>query len=110
MMAQQRQGTLFILLSVVGYSFFPIWVSAIQDSGLQPLDIAFWRFLFAVPLFWLVVAALRLPAPEKPLPRLQLLGMGTLLTVSALVAFLGLERIPASTFIVFFTPIQRWWQ
>jgi drug/metabolite transporter (DMT)-like permease len=102
MIAQQRQGTIFIFLSVIGYSFFPIWVKAIQDSGLQPLDIAFWRFLFAVPVFWLLVAATRLPAPEKPLPRLQLLGMGTLLTVSALLAFLGLQRIPASTFIVIF--------
>jgi drug/metabolite transporter (DMT)-like permease len=53
-------------------------------------------------VFWLLVAATRLPAPEKPLPRLQLLGMGTLLTASALLAFLGLQRIPASTFIVIF--------
>lgn len=102
MIAQQRQGTIFILLSVTGYSFFPVWVKTIQDSGLQPLDIAFWRFLFAVPVFWLLVAATRMPAPEKPLPRIQLLGMGTLLTASALLAFLGLQRIPTSTFIVFF--------
>jgi drug/metabolite transporter (DMT)-like permease len=33
---------------------------------------------------------------------MQLLAMGTLLTASALLAFLGLERIPASTFIVIF--------
>ncbi len=102
MIASQRQGTTFILLSVVGYSFFSIWVKSIQAAGLGPLDIAFWRFLFAAPVFWLLIKALRVPAPEKPLPRVKLLAMGTLLTAAALLAFLGLERVPASTFIVLF--------
>ena len=102
MPASQRQGTIFILLSVTGYSFFPIWVKTIQAAGLGPLDIAFWRFLFAVPVFWLLVKGLRVPTSDNPLPRVRLLGMGTLLTAAALLAFLGLERIPASTFIVLF--------
>jgi drug/metabolite transporter (DMT)-like permease len=102
MPASQRQGTTYILLSVAGYSFFSIWVKSIQAAGLEPLDIAFWRFLFAAPVFWLLIKALRVPAPDKPLPRVRLLGMGTLLTAAALLAFLGLERVPASTFIVLF--------
>ena len=102
MIASQRQGTTFILLSVTGYSFFSIWVKSIQAAGLGPLDIAFWRFLFAVPAFWLLVKALHVPPPENPLPRVRLLAMGTLLTAAALLAFLGLERVPASTFIVLF--------
>jgi len=120
MSAAQRQGTLFIFLSVVGYSFFPIWIRSIQNAGMGALDIAFWRFMIAVPVFWLVIALVErrsaLPLPEfgegvrprrpggrgKSLPHVRLLGMGTLLTAAALLAFLGLERIPASTFIVLF--------
>jgi drug/metabolite transporter (DMT)-like permease len=101
-LSNQQRGTLFIVLSATAYSFFSLWVKNLQAAELGPLDIAFWRFLFAVPAFWLVVAALRLPATEKPLPRAQLLGMGILLTGSTLLAFLGLEKLPASTFIVLF--------
>lgn len=100
--SSQSGGTLYILLSAAGYSIFVVWVKNIQATGLGPLDIGFWRFLFAAPVFWLVVWALRQPPPSRALPRLGLIGMGCFLTLAALTAFAGLERIPASTFIVLF--------
>lgn len=98
----QRDGTIYILLSSAGYSFFAIWVKHIQGTGLGALDIGFWRFLMAVPLFWLIVVLRRTPPPNRPLPRLGLLAMGFFLAMAALTAFFGLERVPANTFIVLF--------
>lgn len=98
----QRDGAIFILLSVVGYSFLPIWVKQIQASGLGSLDIAILRFAFATPIFWLIIRARRLPKPDKPLPRRALLGMGSLLALAALTGFWGLERLPAGTLVVLF--------
>ncbi|NWG15469.1 MAG: DMT family transporter [Chloroflexi bacterium] len=98
----QRDGTIFILLSATGYSFFAVWVKNIQTTGLGPLDIGFWRFLIAAPLFWLVVFLRRTPPAQRPLPRLGLLVMGFFLALAALTAFFGLELIPANTFIVLF--------
>jgi drug/metabolite transporter (DMT)-like permease len=98
----QRNGALFILLSVTGYSLIPIWVKNIQATGLDSLHIAFWRFAFAVPLFWLLIVTRRLPLPGKPLPRGALALSGTLIGLSAITGFWGLERLPAGTFVVLF--------
>lgn len=97
----QRDGMIFMLLSAGGYSFFPVWVKQLQTT-LGPLDIGFWRFLVAVPLFWLMVMLLRAPQPNHPLPRRGLVVMGFFLALAALSAFFGLERIPANTYIVLF--------
>lgn len=98
----QRDGMIYILSAAAGYSFFPVWVTNIQGTGLGALDIGFWRFLMAVPLFWLIVTLRRTPPPNRPLPRLGLMVMGFFLAMAALTAFFGLERIPANTFIVLF--------
>ncbi len=97
-----RRGVVYMLLAAVGYSFFSIWVKAVQAAGMTPLDIALWRFLLAAPLFWLALRLLRLPPPERRLPRLKLLGVGTFIALAALSAFTGLQYLPASTFIVLF--------
>ena len=102
MSERQSSGTTFLILSAAGYSFFAVWVKNIQATGLSPLDIGFWRFLIAVPLFWLIVTLRRAPLPNHPLPRRGLLLMGLFLALAALSAFFGLERIPANTFIVLF--------
>jgi drug/metabolite transporter (DMT)-like permease len=102
MLQHSRSGALFIFLSVIGYSLLPIWVKNIQSSGMQPIDIATWRFLFAAPIFWLIIYARRMPRPDKPLPRLRLMGMGMLLSTAALLTFFGLRIMPASTFVVLF--------
>jgi drug/metabolite transporter (DMT)-like permease len=104
----QRDGVLYILLSVTGYSVLPVLVKQIQATGLASLDIATWRFIFAAPLFWLFVfASQRLSSPveaktHRPLPRVKLLLLGALLAVAALTAFFGLESLSAGTFVILF--------
>jgi drug/metabolite transporter (DMT)-like permease len=101
----QRDGLIFVLIAVSGYSFLPVFTNKLFDTGLEPLDIAFWRFLIAAPLFWMVALRRERPSPLRganPLPWRKLLALGTLMGVAATSAFMGLQRIPASTFVVLF--------
>lgn len=99
---EQRVGLFFVFLAICGYAVLPILVKQIQAAGMPPMDIAIWRFLFAVPSFWLVIYARRMPASARPLPRVALLGLGVLLAGAAITAFFGLERVPASTYVFLF--------
>ncbi len=98
----QRDGLIFVVIAAAGYSCLPILVKFIRDAGLPPLDIATWRFTFAMPIFWLMIVLRRSPAPAKPLPRAGLLALGVLFTSATITAFWGLERLPAGTFIILF--------
>lgn len=98
----ERDGILLILASVISYSILPVFIKGIQNAGLGALDIATWRFALAAPLVWLIVSALRLPLGDKPLPRLKLLGMGTLLAAAAVATFFGFERVSVGTYVVLF--------
>lgn len=98
----EREGFIYIGLSIVGYAFLPIFVRLLQQAGMHPLDIATWRFAFAAPALWLLLAALRRPAPAYRLPRLRLLLLGALLALAALSAFFGLERLPAGVYVLLF--------
>ena len=107
----QRIGILYVVLMVMGYSFFPVFTKTLLARGVEPFDIAFWRYLFTVPVFWLLVYVRRQrrSAPtmqrqpqRQPLPRLRLLLIGTLFAGEAVTALFGLDRIPAGTFVVLF--------
>ncbi len=99
----QRRGILYVILMVTGYSFFPVFSKHLLALGVEPFDIAFWRFLLTVPLFWLlVVARKQRRKSSQPLQRLRLLLTGTLFAGEALTALLGLDRLPAGTFVVLF--------
>ena len=102
----RRDGIIFIFASVTGYSFLPVFTKNLLARGLEPLDIAVWRYLFTVPIFWLIVIGRdrrgKRAGASKPLPRLRVLGMGVLLGFAALTAFFGLERMPSGTFVVLF--------
>ncbi len=102
MSRDERDGILLVLASVTGYSILPVFIKGLQLAGLGPLDIATWRFALAVPLIWLIVPLLRLPAGDKPLPRLKLMLMGAILAVAAVATFYGFERVPVGTFVVLF--------
>ncbi|MFN8378374.1 MAG: DMT family transporter [Anaerolineae bacterium] len=101
-------GLVAMLLAVSGYSFLPVFTAKLLDLGVQPADIALWRYVLTVPVFWVLAwftarrsrAQGRLPAP--PLPRVRLMLIGILLAVAALCAFFGLQRIPAGTYVVIF--------
>jgi drug/metabolite transporter (DMT)-like permease len=104
MSRNERDGALFILLSVTGYALLPVWVKSVQAAGLSSLDVATWRFALAVPIFWLLVRLTRhtAPASGKRLPRFRLLAMGTIFAVAAVAAFWGFERLPVGTYVVLF--------
>ncbi|MBZ0295799.1 MAG: DMT family transporter [Anaerolineae bacterium] len=97
-----RKGVLFVLLSAVGYSLLPTFVKHIEAMGMTPLDIAAWRFAFAMPVLWLLVILRRRTPPANPLPRRRIMGLGVLMAAAALTAFFGLERLPSSTMVVLF--------
>src|SRR5664279_2392699 len=99
----RRDGIIWIALSVFGYSCLPVFTKNLYARGVAPLDIAVWRYLFTVPVFWLIVFARgKRPAAAKPLPRLRVMLMGMLLGFAALAAFFGLQDLPSGTFSVLF--------
>lgn len=104
MSRNERDGALFILLSVTGYALLPVWVKTVQAAGLNSLDVATWRFGLAVPIIWLLVwlTGQTARASSKRLPRSRLLAMGTIFAVAAVAAFWGFERLPAGTYVVLF--------
>lgn len=124
----QREGLLLVLLSALGYSLFPIftknllavnveplawagWQTAllgdslmtthISQAGLAPLDLALFRFIIATLLFW-GFALRQSVSPGESLPRLQLLLTGVLVFTAAVTAFIGLQFIPASVYVLLF--------
>ena len=74
-------------------------------SSFEPMDIAIWRMLFAVPLIWALALWSRRRSPRKfqsDAPVRPALLIGAMLSVAVLCAFFGLERLPGSTYIVLF--------
>lgn len=98
----QRDGLLLLLLSALGYSFLPVIANWLETTGIAPLDVVIWRYIFATLLIWLIIVARRAPPPVKPLPRLSLLMAGLFFALAALAAFFGLRLIPAGMFVVLF--------
>lgn len=101
----QRFGYLMILASAGGFAFLPTLTRSIYAvSDFQPYDIALWRFLLATPIVWILLQFWppARQANRTNMERIKLLLSGTLYAMAALSAFVGLERTPASTFVVLF--------
>lgn len=99
-------GLLAMLISVTGYSFLPVFTAKLLDLGVEPVEIALWRYVLTVPVFWGIALSVgwrgRSTGESSRLPRVRLILLGTLLAVAALTAFFGLQRIPAGTYVVIF--------
>lgn len=107
MTTDQRIGLFLILIASAGYAIMPTLVKTIYaNSSFEPMDIALWRFIIATPLTWILVVARRWLMPSSQMRgRLPIRGamiLGFILALAALSAFFGLERLPASTFVVLF--------
>jgi drug/metabolite transporter (DMT)-like permease len=104
MQRTQRDGVILIVLAVVGYSCLSIFTKKLFARGVEPLDIAFWRFAFAALIYWVLVfvRTRRSTVSPQPLPRLKLILLGSLFAGEAMVAFFGWERLSAGTFTVLF--------
>lgn len=104
--SQSRQGLLLIIMAGLGYAFLPTITRLIYaNSALTPTDIGIWRFIFATPVIWLVLAGRnrgQTPLFALPLPFWKLFLLGFLYAVAAVSAFAGLQYISASVYIVLF--------
>lgn len=103
MLSDRQQGLLFVLAASAGYSMLPVFTKSIYAvATLEPLDVAVWRFVFATPILWLVIATRQTARSADRPPRRYLMGLGAIYSLAALSAFFGLELIPASTYVVLF--------
>ena len=106
MSKREREGLIWILASSAGFSFIPTIVKLIYThSTFEPLDLALWRFLLAVPLMWLLILIRdygRTKVDSGSVSIRSSLLMGVLFAIAALAAFVALQRLPGSTYIVLF--------
>lgn len=101
----QQTGALLVIASGLSFSALPILIKQVYliDSGLNPLNVILYRFIFAVPLIWTLALANPVPAAARArLPRLRLLAVGMIFAPNAWIAFSALELIPASTYSLVF--------
>lgn len=93
---------IYLILAAGGYAFLPIFTKSLLASGLDPIDLAAWRYLVAVPIFWLIALRRPVTVGSRSIDRGRVLLLGTLLALAAIAAFFGLQRLNAGTFVVLF--------
>lgn len=98
----ERDGLLLLLISALGYACLGVIASWLADTGIAPLDVVVWRYIFATLLIWAIILVRRAPLPEKSLPRRALFATGLFFALAALAAFFGLRLLPTSMFVVLF--------
>lgn len=108
-MNRNLTGTLFVLLSTAGYSFFAIFTKWAYQAGTTRFEVLTWRFILAAAIFWAAYPLWRKQARLSELSRrdlLILLGLGVVFVGGAVTAFISLAAVPASTytFLVNTTP------
>jgi len=98
-----RSGVGYILLSVLGYSLFPVFVRGLGESGMPSLDIAAWRFVISVPMLWAIVFLRRFSASAGgQMPRLGLVLTGVFMCGAAVAGIIGIQLIPAAVYVLLF--------
>ncbi|MEO0561606.1 MAG: DMT family transporter [Chloroflexota bacterium] len=107
MTPETRSGLMYVALSTTGYAMIPIFTKFIYLwSDLEPLDLAVWRFVFAVPLIWLMASLwsrfVTPPPPRGTLPRWPLLFTGLLIGGAGLAVVAALPYIDAGVYVVLF--------
>ena len=106
MSKREREGFLWILLAAAGFAFIPTIVKTVySNSNFEPLDLALWRFIVAVPLMWLLVKIKdrsRELGGGRSINVRHTLIMGVIFAIAVISAFFALQRLPASTYIVLF--------
>jgi drug/metabolite transporter (DMT)-like permease len=101
-MSRNLTGTLLVLLAAAGYAFFSIFSKMAIAAGVQPFDLAVWRFVLAAAIFWAAFPVWRKQAGLAGVTRRDLTHMlllGVLFSAVALTAFIGLNTaLSASAF------------
>lgn len=100
-MPSHRRGVIWIVTSAVSYSLFAVFTKSVLDD-LRPTDVLFWRFVIAVPVIWLAVAARsrRTGIGPRSAPVAPFGIAGVVFGVLALFAFLGLDHLSAALYTV----------
>ena len=106
MSKQEREGFFWILAAAAGFAFIPTIVKTVySQSSFEPLDLAVWRFILAVPLIWALVGLRRRsggPSRGRNISAIGAMFSGLLFAAAVLCAFFALERLPGSTYVVLF--------
>jgi drug/metabolite transporter (DMT)-like permease len=101
MRAEERKGTVAILVAAVSYGFLGVLVKLAIEAGVDVLPLAAWRFLLGAAIVWILLAARRRPLP--PFARWpSLAALGALYAVDALAFIIALQWVPASTAVLVF--------
>ncbi len=104
-MSRRLAGSLFVLLSAIGYAFLPIFARLVYRTDVTPFEALTWRFVIAAGLIWALWPAWGRRANLRSLSRRDLLilaGLGVLFALVAYLAFAGLSRLPAPIFSMLF--------
>ncbi len=106
MTKNQREGLFWMLAASAGYALLPTLVKTLyNNSNFGAIDVATWRFIFAVPVISMVVFFRHRAhsyQPSQKLPILQELILGAVFCVAVLTAFFALERLPASAYLLLY--------
>lgn len=106
MSTREREGFLWILAAAAGFAFMPTIVKTVYSySEFEPMDLAVWRFMLAVPLMWGLVALRNRswgPSRGRSISRVGAMGIGMLFAAAVLCAFFALQRLPGSAYVVLF--------
>ncbi|MCY4538445.1 MAG: EamA family transporter [Chloroflexi bacterium] len=106
MSSREREGFLWILVAAIGFAFIPTIVKTVYShSNLEPLDLAVWRFILAVPLIWMLVGLRNRShslSQGEGISPLGAIFIGALFAAAVLCAFFALQRLPGSTYVVLF--------
>jgi drug/metabolite transporter (DMT)-like permease len=101
MRAEERRGTLAILVAAASYGFLSILVKFALEAGVDVVPLAAWRFVLGASAVWLLLAARR-----RPLPPLEswpaLAGLGLLYSIDSLAYLAALQWVPAATAVLVF--------
>lgn len=101
-MSRPRRGAWWVVVSAVAYSLFAVFTKDALAEGMRPRDLLVWRFAIATPVAWAVVllrARAGGPGPTSA-PRRAMTALGVLFGLLALMAFIGLDHMPAALYTV----------
>lgn len=101
-MSRRRRSALWVVVSAFSYSLFAVFTKDALGEGMRPRDLLVWRFAIATPVAWTVVllrARAGGPGPASA-PRRAMTALGVLFGLLALMAFIGLEQMPAALYTV----------
>jgi drug/metabolite transporter (DMT)-like permease len=103
--SEQRTGMLLVVVSALSFSTLTPLIKYIYaiDPTLNPMNVIAWRFIFAVPVIWILALMNRAPTEARAsLPRWRLFGVGMMFAPNPFLAFYALAVIPVSTYSLIF--------